>query len=76
MIAIVIGYTSPGSQGEFEILYSGRDATAANEASLNPPPGYLRTEMFKNPAPHRRRFHVKQEPEPEQEPEDAPRRKK
>lgn len=81
MIAIVIGYKTPGPQGEFEILYSGRDATAAQEICVTPPAGFCRTEMFKNPAPLRRRYHVQpeeQEPEvePEVEPEEPSRRKK
>lgn len=75
MIAIVIGYKTPGPQGEFEILYSGRDATAAQDICVTPPAGYCRTEMFKNPAPLRRRYHVQPEVE-EQEPEEPSRRKK
>jgi len=55
MIAIVIGYTAPGSQAEFEVLYAGRDASAADQLSLAPPAGILRTELFKNPQVVRRR---------------------
>lgn len=69
MVAIVIGYKEPGSQSPFEILYAGRDATAADAVSLAPPPGILRTEMFKNPIVVRRRTY----PEntlPETTPED------
>lgn len=81
MIAIVIGYKTPGPQGEFEILYSGRDATAAQEICVTPPVGFCRTEMFKNPPPLRRRYHVQPEvepepEEPEQESEEPSRRKK
>ena len=55
MIAITIGYRSTSIGAAFEVLYAGRDATAADAASLTPPPGILRTELFKNPVVVRRR---------------------
>lgn len=50
MLAIVIGYTEEGSQAPFQVLYAGRDASAADGLSLSPPPGFVRTQLFKNPA--------------------------
>jgi hypothetical protein len=72
MIAIVLGFKTPGPTGEFDVLYSGRDATAAQKICVSPPAGFVRTEMFKNPSPNRRRYHVPAEPEPELEPEAGP----
>jgi hypothetical protein len=69
MIAIVLGFKTPGPTGGFDVLYSGRDATAAQEICVSPPAGFVRTEMFKNPAPNRRRYHVPAEAEPELEPD-------
>lgn len=77
MLHIVIGYTEKGSQAEPVPLYVGRDSTAADALSLNPPAGILRTELSKNPIVHRRRVFdpVVQSPAPlvlEAEPAAAP----
>ena len=55
MLAIVIGYHSKDRQAQPRTLYCGRDAGAASEISLAPPPGFIRTEFFKSPAPVRTR---------------------
>jgi hypothetical protein len=55
MIAIVIGYTERAGRGNFQVLYAGRDAAAADAISLAPPVGIARTEMIKNPIVVRRR---------------------
>ena len=55
MLAIVLGYTVKGSQAPPTVLYAGRDASAADEQSLTPPPGIVRTELIKHPVIQRRR---------------------
>ena len=55
MLAIVLGYTAPGSTSPVEILYTGRSASEALAIADAPPAGFLRTEMLKNPVTHHRR---------------------
>ena len=55
MLAIVIGYQTKDRQAAPRTLYCGRDAGAASDISLAPPPGFIRTEFFKSPAPVRTR---------------------
>jgi len=65
MLAIVLGYTAKGGTAPPTVLYAGRDATAADAQSLNPPAGIIRTELIKHPVVQRTRtFEV---PEPVEE---------
>lgn len=55
MLAITLGYAEKGPSAEPIVLYAGRDAAKADDLSLQPPAGILRTELFKHPIVVRRR---------------------
>jgi hypothetical protein len=79
MLTITIGYDRRNG-GNPKVLYCGNDAGAGTEALLSPPPGTVRTQIFKAPAAVRTRyFEVPAEPceapapPPEEPPAKAPR---
>lgn len=76
MLAIVLGYTAKGGTAPPIVLYAGRDASAADGHSLNPPAGTIRTELIKHPIVQRtRHFEPIAEPAPdiaEPAPEEPP----
>ncbi len=55
MTVLVLGYTENGRTAQPTVLYAGTDAGAGSEISFNPPAGYVRTELIKNPVIARRR---------------------
>jgi len=55
MLAIVLGFTEPGSQSPVQVLYAGRNASEARAIADAPPVGILRTESLSNPVTHHKR---------------------
>ena len=55
MLSITLAYTSASRYATPSVLYAGNDATAAESVFLDPPAGFIRTELIKAPLVTRRR---------------------